>query len=81
MSVEDKIREVRTAISQATARTTRAQVEMEAAQARKDEADRTLQEEFGVTSKEEARTQLVQLQAQLQQEIDLAEEKLAEADA
>lgn len=81
MSVEDKIREVRTAISQATARTTRAQVEMEAAQARKDEADRTLQEEFGVTSKEEARAQLVQLQAQLQQEIDLAEEKLAEAEA
>lgn len=81
MSVEDKIREVRTAISQATQRATRAQVELEAAQSRKDEADRTLQEEFGVSSKEEAREQLLKLQAQLSEEIALAEEKLAAADA
>ena len=81
MPIEDQIREVRTAISQATARVTRAQVEKEAAQERVTEASRTLKDEFGVTSKDEARAQLVQLQQDLQDEIAKAEEKLAEADA
>lgn len=81
MAIEEKIREVRTAISQATARVTRAQVERDSAQARLDEADRTLREEFGVKSKEDARAQLIELQKQLQDEISKAEQLLAEADA
>ncbi len=81
MAIEDKIREIRTSISQAQARTTRAQVERDAAQDRLDEAKRTLKEEFGVESTDDARAQLSALQKQLQDEIALAEEKLAEADA
>lgn len=81
MSVEEKIREVRTAISQATQRTTRAQVERDAAQTRLDEAKRTLHDDFGVATTEDARAQLKELQDKLQAEIAAAEEKLAEADA
>jgi hypothetical protein len=79
--IEDQIREVRTAISQATARKTRAEIEKEAAQARLDEATATLQDEFNVSSREEARDILLQLQRDLQEEIAAAEEKLAEAEA
>lgn len=80
-TIEDQIREVRTAISQANARVTRAQVERDSAQTRLDEATRTLQEEFGVETREDAKAQLIELQEQLQREIQQAEEKLAEADA
>jgi hypothetical protein len=80
-TIEDQIRDIRTAISQATQRTTRAQVERDAAQTRLDEATRTLQEEFGIKTKDDARAQLVELQKQLQDEIAKAEAQLAEADA
>ena len=79
--VEDKIRELRTAISQATARTTRAQVEKEAAQTRLEEATRTLHEEFGVSTVPEAKAKLAELQQKLNEEIEAAEASLAEAEA
>lgn len=81
MALEDQIREARTAISQATARKTRAQVELDNAEARLETANATLKDDFEVSTKEEARAKLTELQEALQEKLAQVEEELAEAGA
>ena len=81
MPIEDQIREARTSISRATERKTRAQVERDAAKERLEASSATLRDEFGVSSKEDARKRLTELQAELQSEISKAEQALAESES
>ncbi len=79
--IEDKIREIRTRISQANARTARAQVEKEAAQKRLADATDVLKNEFGVSSIADAKALLGTMREDLQALIADAEAKLEEAEA
>jgi len=80
MTVEDKIRELRQAISQATARKTRAQVEKDQAEERLAQANATLAD-YGVKTKEEARAKLTELQAERDAAVAEVEKALEEAGA
>jgi cell division protein ZapA (FtsZ GTPase activity inhibitor) len=80
MAIEDQIREIRTQISQQQTRVTRAQVEKENAERRRDQAAETLRG-FGVTSTEEARAKLTQLQGELDTAVSDIEAQLKEAGA
>lgn len=81
MAIEDQLRELRTAISQAQGRKARAQVELDNAEARVEEASKTLKEDFGVETKEQAREKLTELQAELDAAVAEVEAALEEAGA
>jgi chromosome segregation ATPase len=80
VAIEDQIRDLRTSISQAQSTVTRAQVGLETAKARQTASDETLRS-FGVESKEDARTKLEELQAELDAAVADVEAKLQEAGA
>lgn len=67
MSFEDEIREKRQIVSQKEAERVRAQTELDAAERRLAEARKTLQDDFGVTTTEEAKAMQASLQAELAQ--------------
>lgn len=81
MSVEDKLREIRTSISQVQGKKARAQVEFEAATERRELARRTLKEEFQVETNDDARAKLAQLQGELDDSVAAVVKALEEAGA
>lgn len=81
MAIEDKIREIRTSISQAQGKTARAQVEHDNATERRSSAQKTLKEDFGVETNEDAKRVLVELQTELDDAVTKIESALAEAGA
>lgn len=81
MSFEDEIREKRQLVSQKQAERVRAQTELDAAERRLAEARKTLRDDFGVATTEEAKAMQAKLQAELAQvEADI-EKAFAEAGA
>lgn len=81
MAVEDQLREIRTRISQVQSQKARATVEHENAVARRDAAKKTLKEEFGVETTEDAKRVLAELQTELNDAVAAVESKLSEAGA
>ncbi len=77
---EDRLREIRTAISQAQSKTARAAVELDNAKERLKDAQATLTE-FGVRNGEEAKAKLADLQSELDSAVAQIEAELAEAGA
>lgn len=80
-SLEDQIREIRTAISAVQGRKVRAAVELENAQDRLRTAKDTLKTEFGVSTTAEAREMLDRLQNELNEALVAVEVALSEAGA
>lgn len=76
---EEQIRELKTRISQAQARAARAQVERENAQAALDRARKALLDEFEVTTPDQAKAKLTELDATLERELKVVHEALAAA--
>lgn len=81
MALEDELRELRTRRSNAQAKVVRAQTEHDSAVSRKEIADRTLEEDFGVTTDAEGRAKLLELKAVLDDKKAEIESKLEEAGA
>lgn len=81
MDIEDKIRELRTSISQVQARKARAAVELENSKDRLQAARRILSEEYGVTTTEQAKAKLAELSADLDDAVKSIENALNEAGA
>lgn len=78
-SLEDRLSGLRTAIADAQQGKARADHELAVAQDREARALQALSEEFGVTSLEHARTELVRREAQLDDACAAAERALEEA--
>lgn len=81
MAIEDQIREMRTAISQAASKTARAAVELDNAKERSNAARQALKEDFGVETPEDAKAKLAELQEQLDEELVAVQKALEEAGA
>lgn len=81
MAIEDQIREIRTSISQAQGRKARAQVEHDNAIERQNTAKSTLKEDFGVSTNDDAKRVLTELQDELDSAVVKIEAALAEAGA
>lgn len=81
MAIEDKIREIRTSISQAQGKKARAQVEYDNAVERRNSAKKSLKEDFGVETNDDAKRVLNELQTELDATVTKVEQSLAEAGA
>ena len=81
MDIEDKIRELRTSISQTQAKKARAAVELENSKERLAEARRILSDEYGVVTTEQAKAKLAELSADLDDAVKSIENALNEAGA
>ena len=79
--MEDDLREIRTRISTANAKKARAHAEHDAAVARRDLAVQTLQDDFGVSTKEEISAKLEELRSDLATQTARIEEELEAAGA
>lgn len=80
-TIEDQIRELRTAISAVHGRKARAAVELDNAKDRLAEARKVLKDEFGVETTEDAKTKLEALRAELAEAVSGIENLLQEAGA
>lgn len=69
-SMEDQIREIRSAIAQVQSKKARAAVDLENAESRLAQAKATLKEEFGVETTSEAKAALASLQEELRVAIE-----------
>lgn len=81
MTIEDRIRDLRGSISVAQAKKARAAVELDSAKARLADARKTLKDDYGVTTNEEAKAVQAQLKAELDSTIEEIEAALSEAGA
>ena len=79
--IEDKLRELRGAISTAQGKKAHAAVQVEEARSKLTTARATLKDEFGVETTPEAREKLAELQADLDREVDQITRLLDEAGA
>lgn len=80
-TIEDQIRELRTAISTVQGKKARAAVELDNAKDRLAEARRVLKSEFGVETTEDAKEKLEALRAELDDAVSGIESLLQEAGA
>jgi len=80
-SIEDKIREIRTAISQVQNQKARAAVELDNAKSRLKEAREALKTEYGVVTADDAKAKLTELQSELNDIVSEVEKALEEAGA
>lgn len=80
-TLEDQIREIRTAISAVQAKKARAAVELDNARERLATARQILKDEFGVVTTDDARTKLDDLRGELAEAIREVEDLLESAGA
>lgn len=80
-TIEDQIRELRTAISTVQGKKARAAVELDNAKDRLAEARKVLKDEFGVSTTEDAKEKLEALRAELADAVSGIESLLQEAGA
>lgn len=80
-SMEDRIREYRSAASQKQAEKARAQAELDTAQERLGSARKALSDEYGISTADEAKELQTRLQAELAAAQESIEKVLSEAGA
>lgn len=80
-AIEDQLREVRAQISAVQGKKARAQVEHDNALTRKEDARNMLEQEFGVTTTDDAKRVLIDLQSELDTAVLTVTTKLEEAGA
>lgn len=81
INVEEELRSIRSQISTVQTKKARAQVEYDNAVERANTAKKTLKEEFGVSTTEDAKALLTNLEAELASAIENAKSGLAQAGA
>lgn len=79
MAIESELAALKQQISAAQTKKARAEVEIETAQKNKAEAEKTLKEEFKVSTPEQAKALQKRLEAELEKELAAAKESLKAA--